>query len=326
MTYNLASNRFGLFLEESSPPEEGENLVSELRAKISSTIRQKHFQSISHSLLDVAREIDPSASLEKSKTSAGPPEVVVSSEQDHSDNRIFVGFFPHSKLRCQIGDVRWIVFVHASVAISQATAKNSRQSLWWTFEGVPSADSARPREADATSFFEITEKMKARVMPALRAAYEKAAHQLTPVDTVRICLADVDSRPFAELLDSLYLHRRSISEITDPEPVKGLEELREYAYDIGKLNVTDTTLNLSEKIPGVKAVFCRADDSDTPGKHSISIAGFAHPNGLSMALSRPGKSEQYVRTMSAARKLSSKLVEQEIAEYNRRHATLSPQP
>jgi len=221
-----------------------------------------------------------------------------------------------------VGKIDWIVTACASIAVADIAKKDHTTSLWWTFEGVPNPQSKKPEEADATSFFVATEEIKNRLLPLLRKIVERDAlhSDASPGgDTVRICLADVDSRPFAELLDTLSLHPRPISEIAEADPVKGLNEFREYAYDVGKLKVTDDTVSLDATIPGVKAVICRTDSINSEsGKHAVSIAGFAHPQGLSMALSRPGKSERYIRTMSAARKLSASLAEREISEHSHR--------
>src|SRR6267142_1759571 len=100
MPYNLATNYFGLFLQETSPS--GEHLVDNLRAKISSTQRLKSYLTINQILLGIAKDTDPYASFEKSsKASTSPPEVVSSSRQQDAETEIFRGFFPCSALRCR---------------------------------------------------------------------------------------------------------------------------------------------------------------------------------------------------------------------------------
>ncbi|MCK1475056.1 hypothetical protein IVB27_09645 [Bradyrhizobium sp. 197] len=320
MTFNLATSYSGLFFKETIPSSAGEHLVADLRTKITNAQQTKSYISTSKKLLDIAKEIDTKASLEKSRaTSTSLPDVVASSADNDLNTGIFTGFFPCTTLHCRIREVDWHIAIRASVAVAEAPQQHTRISLWWSFEGVPDASGRRPEESDASSFCDLTNKMSNKVMPELKAAYEKAAQQLTSSDMVRIWLADFHSRPFAELLDTLYFsNKRSLSDITETEPVRGLTELRDYAYDVGGLNLNDSNFNLAKKIPGIKAAFCRAE-THNPDGHIVSIAGFAHPAGLATALGRPRKSERYVRTMSAARTLSSRLAEQEIVEFSRRH-------
>ncbi|QQN65255.1 hypothetical protein JIR23_05500 [Bradyrhizobium diazoefficiens] len=325
MPFNLATSYSGLFFEERIPSSAGEHLVADLRTKISNAQQVKSYASISKKLLDIAKEIDPKAFLEKSRTTpTSLPDVVSSTANNDPDTGIFTGFFPCTTLHCRIKEIDWHIVIRASVALAEIPQQDARISLWWSFEGVPDAGGRRPEESDASSFCDLANKMSNKVMPELKSAYEKAAQQLTSSDTVRICLADLDSRPFAQLLDTLYSKKRSLSEITDPEPARGLAELRDYAYDVGRLNLNDSNFNLANKIPGIKGAFCRTETHNLDA-HTVSIAGFARPSGLGTALGRPGKSEQYVRTMSAARTLSSRLAEQEIVEFSRRHLQ-HPQP
>jgi hypothetical protein len=232
MPYNLATDYSGLFLRELSPS--GDHLAKDLRSKILYTQRLKSYLSTHQILLDIAKKSDPNATIEKSsKTSSVVPEVVSSSSGPDSKAEIFRGYFPCSTLRCRIREIDWSIVVRASAALAETKHQHIRLSLWWSFEGVPGATGRRPDESDAASYYELTNRMSASVMPELKQAYEKSAQQLTSSDTVRICLADFDSRPFAELLDALYARRRSLSDITDePAPAKGLAELRDYAQDV----------------------------------------------------------------------------------------------
>src|SRR5207244_6812903 len=117
MPYNLATNRYGLFVNVSFPDEEREDVVKDLRDRITSSMRQKAFAQIGQTLLEVAKEEDPHASLEKSSKNQGGVHEVFSSLDEHTQCQILVGLFPCSKLQIRIRDVTWLITVRASVAI-----------------------------------------------------------------------------------------------------------------------------------------------------------------------------------------------------------------
>lgn len=341
MPFNLAINRYGFIGStfESHADIQPTFLVKELRNQIKLITFHSSFKDIDHAIFEIARSRHPAASQIELMDPTDHAADVITVARDESTSPAktspltFVALFPSSRLRCVVEGIAWTVRVRASLTASLPSSEASRPGLWWNFEGVPEAGAkAAVTESHATAFEQMTRQMYEAANPLLRQLYLDARSEITlsrhspfaKYDQVCISLADVDSKPFAELLDALYRKHQKISDIQNlstTAPARGLKELERFVHDIAHLKVSDRTTTLSDGIPGVEGVVCRSGPSPSQ-KHTV-VAGFAHPRGLGLALGRPGKSEDYIRTMSGARKLSARLADLEAAKLHGQTPRLS---
>jgi hypothetical protein len=252
-----------------------------------------------------------------------------------SDPAPLVGLLPSKRMLCEFSGMKWIVRTRASMTACALQPGLGLAKLWWTIEGIPKdTDSKkRPKEKDATRFLAHTRTMAAKAMPALYRAYRDALSETLDrklpdfelgEERIQISLSDNDEMPVAALLDALYLDDILPSEIRAHDEPKlkdardGLHEFETFVQHVAhlKMSIPDEAVSVEDQVPEMKGILFRHADT----KQNL-VTGFTRRSStgsgyglLSPEHMRERRSEDYLRTTSAARRISALLTTQEAAK------------
>jgi hypothetical protein len=250
-----------------------------------------------------------------------------------------VGLFKSKRFLIHLGDMIWETRVRASVTACALERPGGLAKLWWTFEGVPADSGAakRPTEKDSVAFIEATKYLADDVMPLLRTAYAAGYENVMgegpgqvncDTGSIRVSLADNDSRPFAKLVDAMNLRRAKFTDVRDghfgEEAAACAKELLKFIADVSKKEPDPNMIELETSQPGATAIYYSTPVADD-GLTTRVVVGLAssidmlapNPTG-SIEWQRINKRPSLLRSVSAARPLSAKIANEQAMRLEQR--------
>lgn len=257
-----------------------------------------------------------------------------------ASSKRLVGLFKSRRYRMVLNGMTWETRVRPSMTACALERPRGVAKLWWTFEGVP-ADAAakrRPTEEDSVRFIGVTRELADEGMPLLRKAYAegfRASEKREPGEvncdtrSIRVSLADNDSRPFAKLVDAMYLNKAKFRDVCDgkfgEDAAASAKELLKFIEDAGGETPDPDGIKLETSQPGATAIYYTIPiDTGRDGKKTCVVVGLASSvDMLSSNLTHSSewleisKRPSLLRSVSAARPLSAKLANEQAMKFEK---------